>query len=107
MTVYAGQEEGYGSVSHSGPLLRRLVKQVRILKFNVETEEPIRDPKTGFCIDADPDEAGEVVGLINDDPTNTMKAQTFKGYLGDSKANEKKILKDVFVKGDKYFVGCF
>lgn len=103
MTIYAGQEEGFGSVSHSGPLLRTLNKQVRILKFDVVTEEPIRDPKTGFCMDAAPDEPGEIVGLINDAPENTMKAQTFKGYLGDNKSNEKKILRDVFVKGDRYF----
>jgi acyl-CoA synthetase (AMP-forming)/AMP-acid ligase II len=104
MTVYAGQEEGFGSVSHSGPLLRRLVKQVRLLKFDVDTEEPLRDPKTGFCMDADADEPGEVVGLINETEENKkMQAATFKGYLGDKKANDKKILTDVFVKGDKYF----
>ncbi|KAI9026985.1 hypothetical protein DFJ74DRAFT_662726 [Hyaloraphidium curvatum] len=103
MIKYAGQEEGFGSVSHAGPLQRALVKQVRLLKFDVDTEEPVRDPKTGFCIDAAPDEPGEVVGLLKEGDDNPFKSATFKGYLGDQKANDKKILKDVFVKGDKYF----
>lgn len=67
------------------------------LKFDVETGEVVRDKQTGLCISCKPGEVGELVGLIDDDPL-----RQFAGYT-DKKASEKKILTDVFQKGDRYF----
>ncbi|MEL6520003.1 MAG: long-chain-acyl-CoA synthetase [Pseudomonadota bacterium] len=66
------------------------------VKFDVEAEEPIRDSK-GFCQKCGPGEVGEVLGKIADEGR-----ATFDGY-NDKKATEKKILTDVFKKGDRWF----
>jgi len=70
----------------------------KLLKHDVETEMPVRDPKTGFCTEVGPGESGELVGLIS----ASNPASDFKGYT-DPDATKKKILTDVLVKGDRYF----
>src|SRR5262249_29481226 len=52
-----------------------------------------RDPKTGFCVKVGPGEAGEVIGRVRD-------KNLLIGYLNDNGATEKKLLSDVFAKGD-------
>ncbi|MBU6406777.1 MAG: long-chain-acyl-CoA synthetase [Alphaproteobacteria bacterium] len=71
---------------------------VRIVKFDVETETPIRGPD-GLCIEAHPDEIGEALGEIRTDEVRYR----FEGYSGDSKQTEKKILRNVFAEGDAWF----
>ena len=71
---------------------------VFIVKFDVETEQPVRDPVTGFCIECAPGEAGEAVGKIDDHEPRTR----FEGYSKGSDT-EKKLLRNVFEKGDVYF----
>ncbi|MEO1381553.1 MAG: AMP-binding protein, partial [Pseudomonadota bacterium] len=69
---------------------------VAFVKFDVEAEAPIRN-KDGFCIKCDANEVGEVLGEIK----GTGRS-SFEGYE-DKAATEKKILSDVFKKGDKWF----
>ncbi len=69
---------------------------VAFVKFDVEAEEPIRDTD-GFCVKCDVDEVGEVLGEIK----GTARS-SFEGYE-DKVATQKKILTDVFKKGDKWF----
>ena len=69
---------------------------VAFVKFDVEAEEPIRDAN-GFCIKCDAAEVGEVLGEIK----GTGRS-SFEGYE-DKAATEKKILTDVFKKGDRWF----
>jgi fatty-acyl-CoA synthase len=71
----------------------------RIVKFDVETEEPVRD-KSGNCIVCEPGEVGEAIGQILNDPSKP--ANRFEGYA-DAEATKKKILRDVFEKGDAWF----
>jgi fatty-acyl-CoA synthase len=78
------------------PRLLRARLPARIIRFDVETEEPVRGPD-GLCIEAEADEVGEAVGPITHEPR-----QRFDGY-NDEKQSKKKILTDVFVKGDKWF----
>lgn len=85
---------GIGACGHMGPILRRLMG-VKIAKFDVATELPIRDPKTGYCIPTSPGEPGELLGEIKD-------PKAFAGYT-NKKATESKILRDVFAPGDMYF----
>jgi fatty-acyl-CoA synthase len=72
---------------------------VRIVKFDVEKEMPLRDAR-GFCIRCAPDEVGETIGQILNDPTRP--SNRFEGYA-DGKDNAKKILRDVFKAGDAWF----
>lgn len=71
--------------------------QTKIVKFDVESEEVVRGPD-GFCMLADPMEAGEAIGRIDE----TKPGGSFEGY-NNAEATAKKILTDVFEKGDKWF----
>ncbi len=70
-----------------------------VLRFDVETGQPSRGPD-GFCIACAPDETGEVVGAILDDPSRP--GARFEGYV-DKAATERKVLRDVFAPGDRWF----
>jgi fatty-acyl-CoA synthase len=72
---------------------------VKIVRFDVEREEPVRGPD-GLCIECAPGEVGEILGEILDDPKKP--ANRFDGYA-DRAATDKKILRDVFRKGDAWF----
>lgn len=85
-----------GAVGFVSPLIQKVVP-LKLVKFDIENEVPIRN-KAGFCTECAPGEVGELLGLIeNSDPL-----RQFAGYT-DKSATEKKILRDVFVKGDMYF----
>ncbi len=78
------------------PSYMRGIFPVRVVKFDVETEMPVRGPD-GFCIECVAGEAGEVIGKITAEPG--------RGFDGYNKASDtqKKILHDVFEKGDSWF----
>lgn len=63
-----------------------------------EEGEPIRDPKTGFCIPCQPNEPGELLGQIS----KSSPISDFEGYA-DKKATQSKILENVFRKNDQWF----
>ena len=86
-----------GAIGRIPPLMRR-VMNIRLLKFDHEREEPMRGPD-GFCIECEPDEPGEVIGLI---PASGRTLGSFEGYTDES-ATAKKILHDVFSSGDTWF----
>ena len=71
----------------------------RLLKFDIERNTHVRD-KNGFCVLCEPGEIGEAVGFIVQDPD--IGVGKFEGYSNPAE-NEKKILRDVFVKGDAYW----
>ena len=68
----------------------------RIVRFDVEHELPVRTAD-GCCIEVSPGEVGECIGQISNDARTS-----FTGYA-DKAATEKKILHDVFEKGDAWF----
>lgn len=70
---------------------------VTLLKYDKETYEPLRDVD-GFCMPCDYGEPGILVGMIR----NNNPYQRFCGY-SDKKSSDKKIITDVFRKGDSYF----
>jgi fatty-acyl-CoA synthase len=72
---------------------------VALIKFNVDTGEPDRDDD-GFCVRCAPNEIGEAIGAIFDNGTH--QTGQFEGYT-DKAAADKKILRNVFVKGDAWF----
>jgi acyl-CoA synthetase (AMP-forming)/AMP-acid ligase II len=63
-----------------------------IVKFDYDSEEPWRGPD-GFCAPAQVGEPGEAIGRIKSMPGYT-------NYHNNKEATEKKILRDVFEKGD-------
>jgi acyl-CoA synthetase (AMP-forming)/AMP-acid ligase II len=70
-----------------------------LLKFDNEAEEPLRNPRTGLCSRSAYDQPGEFVAKL--DP-KAIKDK-FLGYLGNEKATNSKILRDVFTKGDAWY----
>jgi len=72
---------------------------VRIVKFDGAREAPARDAR-GFCILCAPDEVGEAIGQIVNDPL--MPTNRFEGYAHRADS-EQKILRDVFAPGDAWF----
>jgi fatty-acyl-CoA synthase len=68
----------------------------RLVRFDVDTNEPIRGAN-GLCQECRPGEIGEAIGVIGNDPKHD-----FSGYA-DKSATEKKVLTDVFVRGDRFF----
>jgi len=78
------------------PAYMRALFPTRLVRFDVAHEVPVRDAD-GFCIECDANEAGEAIGAISEKP-----GRNFEGYTeaGDTR---KKILRNVFEKGDVWF----
>lgn len=72
---------------------------VALLRFDLETGEPVRNAQ-GFCERCAPDEIGEAVGLIPGE--GGARAGRFEGYA-DAEATERKVLRNVFKQGDAWY----
>nr|XP_034990066.1 very long-chain acyl-CoA synthetase-like isoform X3 [Zootoca vivipara] len=83
-----------GAVGRSHFLYKKLTKY-ELIKYDVDKDEPVRD-KNGHCIPVTPGETGLFVAKITG-------ISPFYGYAGDQQKTKKKILQDVFTKGDCYF----
>lgn len=86
---------GAGKIGFSGPLRRFLEDDIFIVRYDPDTEMPYRDPKTGLCVRARLGEEGEAIGRVRDRALLTE-------YLHNEEATEKKLLRDVFQKGDLF-----
>ncbi|HVI32636.1 long-chain-acyl-CoA synthetase [Phenylobacterium sp.] len=84
-----------GAIGRAPKWLRKRFN-VRLIQFDVETEQPIRGTD-GFCIECGPGQVGECIGKIGGDARTD-----YTGYV-DKAASEKKVLRDVFEKGDRWF----
>ncbi|XP_069674182.1 long-chain fatty acid transport protein 1-like [Periplaneta americana] len=71
---------------------------VGLVRVDPETNEPVRD-RRGLCIRCEAGEPGMFVGLIS----SSNAIRDYHGYV-DKKASSKKVLHDVFGKGDKAFL---
>jgi len=69
---------------------------VRLIRLDPETEEPMRGP-SGLCIECRPGEVGECVGEIG-----KAARMHFVGYA-DKAASSSKVLQNTFKKGDAWF----
>ncbi|NXT03387.1 S27A2 synthetase, partial [Jacana jacana] len=83
-----------GAVGRANVFLKAFAP-FELIKYNVEEDEPVRDER-GLCIRVGPGETGLLVIKIT-------KNTPFHGYAGDSQKTEKKVLRDVLVKGDAFF----
>ena len=68
----------------------------RVIRFDVESEMPVRGPD-GLCIECGPSEVGEAIGGMS-----KRAGREFEGYTNKADS-DKKMLRDVFEKGDIWF----
>ena len=92
MLNYDGKVGAVGRV----PRYIRWFMQIRLVRFDIVRETPIRGPD-GFCVECEPGEVGEAVGMITARP-----GHNFEGYT-HAADTQKKILHDAFAKGDAWF----
>ncbi|KAK4152201.1 hypothetical protein C8A00DRAFT_44702 [Chaetomidium leptoderma] len=89
-----------GAVGRSGALYHLMLgRSVAIAEVDHDTALPHRDPKTGFCRRAPGGAPGELLFTLP--PADV--ASRFQGYYGDKEATSRKIMRDVFLKGDAWF----
>ena len=67
-----------------------------LVQFDVEKDEPARN-ENGFCMRCAPDQVGEAIGQVLNDPSHV--GSRFEGYTS-KEASEKRILRNVFEPGD-------
>ncbi|XP_060063692.1 long-chain fatty acid transport protein 2-like [Ylistrum balloti] len=85
-----------GACGRISPFLNKLASnKVFIVKYDPDTEQPYRN-KQGFCVECKIGEPGILIAGIP-----PIYAEGF--YKGGKELNEKKTLRDVFVKGDAFF----
>jgi fatty-acyl-CoA synthase len=70
-----------------------------LVKSDPATHEPIRDER-GHCVRCATGEAGEAIGRIHDGAAHA--AAEFEGYT-DAAASRRKILRNVFERGDAWY----
>jgi fatty-acyl-CoA synthase len=87
-----------GAVGRVPPWAQKIFP-IKVVRFDIVHETVIRGDD-GFCMECPSDEVGEVISKILVDPMRP--GQRFEGYA-DKAATEKKILHDVFEKGDRWF----
>ncbi|KAM3869913.1 long-chain fatty acid transport protein 2 [Diretmus argenteus] len=101
--LYAATEGNIGFINYTSKIgvigrvnfLHKMFFPYTLIKFDIETEEPVRNSQ-GLCIEAARGETGLLVGKIT-------KISPFVGYAGNQQQTEKKRLCDVMTKGDQYF----
>ncbi|BBE73085.1 long-chain-acyl-CoA synthetase [Oharaeibacter diazotrophicus] len=72
---------------------------LKVVRFDVAREEVVRGPD-GRCVACGPDEVGELISEIVDDPKKP--SQRFNGYA-DAESTRRKILENAFSEGDRWF----
>ena len=88
----------FGKVGAVGAVSLIFPSPVCLVKVDPETGKYIRNSK-GFCIKTGINEPGEAVGEIDE----KVSFRRFAGYE-DKKANQKKVMRNVFKPGDTYFL---
>jgi fatty-acyl-CoA synthase len=80
-----------GFLAHSFP--------IALIRLDEGAVQPMRND-AGLCVACDVDEVGEAIGRI--DSASRGAARRFDGYT-DSDATSRKVLRDVFNEGDRWF----
>ncbi|KAG0267450.1 hypothetical protein DFQ27_008741 [Actinomortierella ambigua] len=90
--------KGLGAVGFRGPLIRRMQPGLRIVRADIDSEQLIRDPKTGFCIECSNGDIGELLALADNKTYNSR----YTGYFNQPKVSKAKLVQNVFQKGDQW-----
>ncbi|KAM4528358.1 long-chain fatty acid transport protein 6 isoform 2-T2 [Odontesthes bonariensis] len=83
-----------GTVGRSNVFYRLLFKY-DLVKYDMVKDEPVKDQK-GFCQRVKMGETGLLLSKVN-------SISPFFGYAGSKQLTQKKLMRNVFVKGDAYF----
>ncbi|SPO06145.1 related to FAT1 - very long-chain fatty acyl-CoA synthetase [Cephalotrichum gorgonifer] len=93
-------DHALGAMGRNGWLYDLVMSfRMAVIEVDTETNEPIRDPKTGRCRKVGAGEPGELLHRLPAGDTS----ERFQGYYNNAKATSSKILRDVFSKGDAWF----
>jgi acyl-CoA synthetase (AMP-forming)/AMP-acid ligase II len=90
-----GAPASAGMVGFSGLLKRYFENDIFIVKYDSSTEQPYRDPSTGFCTPAALGEPGEAIGRVR-------SMDFYNEYLNNPGANKLKLIENVFENGDLF-----
>lgn len=82
-----------------GRVPMRRFSAMRVVRYDIDRDDYLRDEQ-GLCIECRPNEVGELMIRLDDEPRSA--ASEFRGYT-DQTATEKKVVRDVFEKGDRYY----
>jgi fatty-acyl-CoA synthase len=86
-----------GAIGHIPGYLAHRFSPALVL-LDVESGEPVRNER-GFCIKCAPNQIGEALGKVIDDPMSV--GRRFDGYKNEEDS-KKKVLRDVFETGDTW-----
>ncbi|KAJ1059717.1 PREDICTED: long-chain fatty acid transport protein 6 [Capra hircus] len=100
---YGATEGNISFMNHTGKIgsvgranfFHKLFFTFHLIKYDFQKDEPIRDEQ-GWCCDVKKGEPGLLISQVNE-------KNPFFGYAGNKTQTEKKLLCDVFKKGDVYF----
>lgn len=85
------------AVGHHGAILRHKFRNIYVpVEIDTDTNEILRDPKTGFAKRKSYEEGGEML-------VNIPSESAFAGYWRNPEATEKKFERNVFKKGDLFY----
>lgn len=99
---YSRNDFAMGAVGRNGWFYSLVIGSgTALVDVDFTTDLPYRDPKNhGFCRPTKPGEPGEFLFKL---PEGEEVEKRFQGYYGDRAATEKKIVRNVFKKGDAWF----
>uniref|UniRef100_A0A8C5MQ52 long-chain-fatty-acid--CoA ligase n=1 Tax=Leptobrachium leishanense TaxID=445787 RepID=A0A8C5MQ52_9ANUR len=100
---YASTEGNIGLINYANKIgsvgrvnyFQQKLTPFEIIEYDVDKDEPFRDAN-GWCVRVKKGVPGLMIGKIS-------AASPFVGYAGDKSNTEKKVLRNVFRKGDMYF----
>uniref|UniRef100_A0A3Q0RNU9 long-chain-fatty-acid--CoA ligase n=1 Tax=Amphilophus citrinellus TaxID=61819 RepID=A0A3Q0RNU9_AMPCI len=101
--VYGSTEGNLCFMNHIGKIgavgrsnfFYRLLFKYDLVKYDMVKDEPVKD-QYGFCQQVEKGEMGLLLSKVS-------AINPFFGYAGSKQLTEKKLMRNVFVKGDAYF----
>ncbi|KAF7655367.1 hypothetical protein LDENG_00057120 [Lucifuga dentata] len=101
--VYGSTEGNLFFMNHIGKIgavgrsnfFYKLIFKYDLVKYDVMKDEPVKD-KNGFCQRVKTGDSGLLLSKV-------CSSSPFFGYAGSKQLTERKLMRNVFVKGDTYF----
>ncbi|XP_029025794.1 long-chain fatty acid transport protein 6 [Betta splendens] len=101
--VYGSTEGNLCFMNHIGKIgtvgrsnfMYKLLFKYDLVKYDIEKDEPVKDQR-GFCQRVNRGETGLLLSKVS-------ASSPFFGYAGSKQLTEKKLMRNVFRKGDAYF----
>ncbi|KAE8748080.1 hypothetical protein FOCC_FOCC005275 [Frankliniella occidentalis] len=96
--MLVNMDQKIGALGFIPQLMPRFTWPYELVQVDEESGEPVRDDH-GHCVRCERGEPGMLIGKVREDTVHSQ----FAGYL-DREASEKKVLRDPFGNGEKYFM---